>query len=108
MKTTDQLTPQIAVIIETVCQSYSVSYDQLQSRSRKAPLPECRAVIWTIARKRFFKQTSYKYLGSLFNCCKRSAQKGIERMDTLVWNKDVPQLLSLAQLQFEINAKLNK
>jgi len=101
-------TESIAVIIETVCLHYSVSYDQLKSKSRKAPLPECRAVVWTIIRKRFFKQTSYKYLGSLFGCCKRSSQKGIERMDTLVWNKDVPQLLSLAQLQFEINAKLNK
>ena len=107
MKTTDQLTPQIAVIIETVCQSYSVSYDQLQSRSRKAPLPEARAVCWTVIRHRFFKQTSYKYLGSLFGCCKRSAQKGTAKVESDWWYSDIVTYEEkYCKIVEEVNAKL--
>ena len=100
-------TESIAVIIETVCQSYSVSYDQLQSKSRKSPLPEARALIWTIIRHRFFKQTSYKYLGSLFRCCKRAAQKGIEKVESDWWYSDIVTYeKKYCKIVEEINAKL--
>jgi len=98
---------QICIIIETVCTHYSVSYDQLKSKSRKAPLPEARALIWTIIRHRFFKQTSYKYLGSLFGCCKRAAQKGIAKVESDWWYSDIVTYEEkYCKLVEEINAKL--
>jgi len=92
-------TESIAVIIETVCTHYSVSYDQLQSKSRKAPLPECRALIWTIARNKFFKQTSYAYLGSLFG---RTRMAVIKQEENLTCN-----VMNVLRIIDKINSKIN-
>lgn len=97
---------QISVIIETVCHSYSVSYSELCENGYNRQHTEARSIIWSLIRSRFYKQTSFSYLGGLFGMCKRSAQNGIRRVK-IEKHEDTSFVYRFMELERKCYAKLN-